>query len=98
MIELTKMNGERIVVNVARIETVEGRPDTSVVLQSGTRFVVRETPAEVVALARAYHREIAALALADLRGNVEAAETPSPPKPENPGQTGEHRRGVGQDG
>ncbi len=89
MIELTKMNGERIVVNVARIETVEGRPDTSVVLQSGTRFVVRETPAEVVALARAYHREIAAQALADLRGTAEGTETEESPSPQRLGKAGE---------
>jgi flagellar protein FlbD len=72
MIELTKMNGEPIVVNAARIETVEGRLDTSVVLQSGTRFVVRETPLEIVALVRAFHKDIAVAALAELQGNTVA--------------------------
>ena len=59
MIELTRLNGERFVVNAEHIECVEAQPDTSLVLQSGKRFVVRESPAEVVEKAVAYKRRIA---------------------------------------
>ena len=59
MIELTKLSGERFVVNAELIECIEAQPDTSLVLQSGKRYVVRETPAEVVEKAVAYKRRIA---------------------------------------
>ena len=60
MIELTKLNGEHFVVNSEHIECVEAQPDTSIVLLSGRRFVVKESPAEVVEKTVAYKRRLAA--------------------------------------
>ncbi len=61
MIELTKLNGERFVVNAEQIESIEAQPDTSLVLASGRRFVVRETPLDVVEKTVAYKRRIVPL-------------------------------------
>lgn len=58
MIELTKLNGERFVVNAEHIDCVEAQPDTSLVLASGRRFVVREPPAEVIERAVSYLRRV----------------------------------------
>ena len=54
MITLTRLNGTRICVNAFLIEHVEATPDTVVTLTNGHRFVVRETPDELVDLAVEY--------------------------------------------
>ena len=48
MIPLTRLSGERFLLNADLIRTVETRPDTFVTLTTGERLVVREA-AEVVA-------------------------------------------------
>nr|WP_041427384.1 flagellar FlbD family protein [Syntrophomonas wolfei] len=42
MIYLTRLNGEKIVVNIDMIELMEETPDTVVTLNTGKKFVVRE--------------------------------------------------------
>ncbi len=54
MITLTRLNGTRICVNAFLIEHVEATPDTVVTLTNGHRFVVRETPDELIDLAVEY--------------------------------------------
>ena len=41
MIELTKLNNQKIVINCDLIEYVEAVPDTVVTLTTGNRFVVK---------------------------------------------------------
>ena len=72
MIELTKLNGERFVVNAEHIDCVEAQPDTSLVLASGRRFVVREPPAEIIDRTVAYKRKI------HFPLTLAAAENPEP--------------------
>ena len=48
MIIVTRLNGSEVVVNADLIETVESTPDTIVTLVDGTRYVVEESPAELV--------------------------------------------------
>ncbi len=48
MIEVTKLNGEQIVVNADHIETVEAQPDTTLILDNGKRLMIREDVEEVV--------------------------------------------------
>ena len=48
MIVITRLDGSTLVVNADLIETVEHRGDTVVTLVSGTRFVVRDTVAEII--------------------------------------------------
>ncbi len=42
MIYLTRLNGERIVINIDLIELMEETPDTIVTLTTGKKLVVRE--------------------------------------------------------
>jgi flagellar protein FlbD len=42
MVELTKLNGDRLFLNEAWIEAVEALPDTTITLNSGNKVVVLE--------------------------------------------------------
>jgi|YelNatPaOPRAMG01_1025707.scaffolds.fasta_scaffold24217_2 flagellar protein FlbD len=48
MINLTKINGERIVVNAELIEHIESIPDTLLVLTTDRRIMVSESVEQVV--------------------------------------------------
>ena len=48
MIELTKLNNQKIVINSDLIEFVEAVPDTTITLTTGNRVVVKETVDELV--------------------------------------------------
>ena len=48
MIELTKLNNKKIVINSDLIEYVEAAPDTTITLTTGNKFVVKETVDELV--------------------------------------------------
>ncbi|MBX5465401.1 MAG: flagellar FlbD family protein [Clostridia bacterium] len=60
MIWLTRLNGDELVVNADMIETVEATPDTVITLANGHRWIVAESPDEVIRRVVAYRREIAA--------------------------------------
>ncbi len=47
LIELTKMDTRKILINPDMIETVEANPDTVVVLYSGRKLIVKETLEEI---------------------------------------------------
>jgi flagellar protein FlbD len=55
MIELTRLNNEKIVVNADLIEFVERTPDTLITTTTGKKLMVKETIDEVVKKAIAYH-------------------------------------------
>ncbi len=48
LIELTKMDTRKILVNSALIETVEATPDTVLILYSGRKLLVKESPEEII--------------------------------------------------
>ena len=54
MIELTKLNGNVMVLNSDLIKTAESSPDTMLTLINGEKLIVRETCAEVVERVLAY--------------------------------------------
>jgi flagellar protein FlbD len=56
VIELTRLNGERFIVNAELIQYVESLPDTYVTLTNGDRTVVQESMDEVVGRAIEYQR------------------------------------------
>lgn len=58
MIILTRLNGDRFVLNAELIRTVEERPDTTIVLQGGETFIVKEKLDDVVARAIEYGRMV----------------------------------------
>jgi flagellar protein FlbD len=48
LIELTRLNGSRLVLNSDLIQFVESSPDTTLTLVNGEKLVVRESAAELV--------------------------------------------------
>lgn len=60
MIGLTRLNGRAVVVNAQLIETVESTPDTVVSLTTGKKFVVLESPEEVIDRVISYRRQTSA--------------------------------------
>jgi flagellar protein FlbD len=62
MILLTRLNGTEVGVNADLIERVEATPDTVLSLIDGTKYLVRESPADVVARVIAFRARVLALA------------------------------------
>jgi flagellar protein FlbD len=59
MIEVHHGREERpLLVNDDLIETVEATPDTELTLTTGKKLIVRETPAEIVALIVEFRRRM----------------------------------------
>ena len=58
MIIVTRLNGSEIVVNADLIETVESTPDTIVTLVDGTRYLVEESPTEIIERIKVYRAAV----------------------------------------
>jgi len=58
MITLTRLNGDRFVVNAEAIRFVEERPDTTITLIGGDRVIVAESMEEVVERSIDYGRHL----------------------------------------
>lgn len=58
MIELTKFNGTKFLINPDLIEIVDANPDTVVSLTTGRKLIVKESRQEVKNLVLSYKREI----------------------------------------
>ncbi len=58
MIWLTRLNGERFVLNADHIETIESNPDTTILLTNGDKYIVLEDVEEVVERVIEYKRRI----------------------------------------
>ncbi len=56
MIELTRLNNEKIVVNADLVEFLERTPDTLVTTSTGKKLMVKETIDEVIEKVIAYHQ------------------------------------------
>ncbi len=50
IIELTKLDTRKILINADMIETVEGNPDTVLMLYSGRKLLVKESLQEIYEL------------------------------------------------
>jgi uncharacterized protein YlzI (FlbEa/FlbD family) len=55
MVELTKLNGDKMVINEAWIELVDAVPDTTITFNSGNRVVVLEKIEVVLDLIVRWH-------------------------------------------
>lgn len=64
MIEITKLNNSKMLVNTSLIETVEETPDTVITLTSGKKIIVKESRQEVKNLVKLTRKEIFAQHLA----------------------------------
>jgi flagellar protein FlbD len=62
MINVTRLDGTRVVVNAELIETVEAVPETVIVLVTRRRLMVREPVDEVIERVLAYRRSLGTLA------------------------------------
>jgi len=57
MIEITKMNGQTILINPDLIEMVEETPDTVMTLTSGKKIIVKESRQDVKNLVKLYRKD-----------------------------------------
>ena len=58
MIEVTKINGVKVLVNPDLIELVEETPDTVLTLTTGKKIIVKESRQEVKNLVKLARKEI----------------------------------------
>jgi flagellar protein FlbD len=61
MIELTRLNGNTLVVNSDLIKTAEASPDTMLTLINGEKLIVREEIGEVIDRVMAYRARLLAV-------------------------------------
>ncbi len=60
MIEVTKINGQKILVNPHMLEIVEETPDTVLTLNTGRKIIVKESRQEIKNLVKSYRKDILA--------------------------------------
>ncbi|MCL2608617.1 MAG: flagellar FlbD family protein [Treponema sp.] len=58
MIKVTRLNGTEFYVNANQIECVEVNPDTTLVMQSGSYHIIKESVDEVLDRVREYQGRI----------------------------------------
>lgn len=58
MIEVTKLNDVKILINPLVVETVEETPDTVITFTTGRKIIVKESRQEVKNLVKSYGKEI----------------------------------------
>lgn len=58
MIEVTKLNDEKLTVNAELIETIEEIPETVITLTNGKKLFVKESRQKVKNLVRLYRMEL----------------------------------------
>ncbi len=58
MISVTRLNGQKFVLNAELIRTIEENPDTIVTLISGEHLVVRESSKEIIRRVIEYNRHL----------------------------------------
>ncbi|MGI1658145.1 MAG: flagellar FlbD family protein [Desulfitobacterium sp.] len=56
MIEVTRLNGKKLVINSDLIETMEATPDTVITLTGGNKYVVVESTEELIRKVAEYKR------------------------------------------
>jgi flagellar protein FlbD len=58
VIELTRLNGQKLYLNCDLLKYAETSPDTVLTLATGEKIVVRESCAEIVTLTQAWRAEL----------------------------------------
>ncbi len=61
MIEVTKLSGQKILLNPDLLEIVEETPDTVVTLTTGKKIIVKESRQEIKNLVKSYRKDIFAV-------------------------------------
>ena len=57
MIEVTKMNGQKILINPDLMEVVEETPDTVISFSTGRKIIVKESRQELKNLVKSYRKD-----------------------------------------
>ncbi len=60
MIDATRLNGKRFIINAEQIRYIENTPDTLITLMNGDKILVRETMEQIVERAIEYGRQLRA--------------------------------------
>ena len=60
MVEVTKLNGVKILINPDLIELVEETPDTLITLTTGRKIIVKESRQDIKRLVKSYRKDILA--------------------------------------
>ncbi|MCL2052037.1 MAG: flagellar FlbD family protein [Lachnospiraceae bacterium] len=58
MIEVTKINGVKVLINPDLMEIVEESPDTIVSFTTGKKIIIKESRQEVKNLVKSYRKDI----------------------------------------
>lgn len=58
MIEVTKLNDTRVLINSDLIELVEETPDTVITFTTGRKIIVKESRQQLKSLVKSYKQEI----------------------------------------
>ena len=58
MIQLTKRNGERFLVNHLQIESIEMIPESKIVMMNRDYFIVKETPEQIIKRIAEYNAKV----------------------------------------
>ena len=61
MVEVTKINGVKVLVNPDLIVLVEETPDTVISFTTGRKIIVTESRQEIKSLVKSYRKDIFAL-------------------------------------
>lgn len=82
MILVTRLNEMQFAVNPDLIERIHESPDTTLVMVEGSKYIVRESMAEVIEKIRTYRASVLSLArdipLADPNGRAHLSAVPAP--------------------
>lgn len=58
MIEVTRLNDSKLIINAELIERVEETPDTMIKMTTGTKLIVKESSQEIKDMVIKYKKEI----------------------------------------
>lgn len=58
MLEVTRLNGQKVIINCDLIEYIDANPDTTISLTTSNRFVVKESVEEVIERIINYKKQI----------------------------------------
>lgn len=58
MIEVTKLNDDKFVLNAELIKTVEETPDTVITITTGNKYIVKESVEDVIQKVVTYKKRI----------------------------------------
>jgi flagellar protein FlbD len=56
LIELTRLNKKKFILNSELIEAIESTPDTMITLRNGKLLIVAETPEQIAEMVLAYRK------------------------------------------